>query len=289
MARPKNTTPTYIPHKQTGRGRLQWYDALGIRHERLLPGPFNSLESLEAKARLELEIVTSATRTAGKQKEPISIAEVLAAFQDHAKQHYRREDGSKSNEVDEYHIVSLRVCELYGEIPAADFGPLALKAVRETFVKAGLSRKFINQRVGRIKHIFKWAVAEELVHPAVYHALKEVPGLQHGRTTARETEPVEPVEDAIVDATVPFLTRHVRGMVELQQLTGCRPGEACLIRLRGHRHERGDLVVPPTAAQDQVAREGPHCRHRPEGSGSAPRVLHAQPGRLPILTAAGRR
>jgi integrase len=230
VARPKNTTPTYIPHKQTGRGRLQWYDALGLRHERLLPGPFGSAESLQAKARLELEIASSPTGTAGKQKEPNSVAEVLAAFQDHAKQHYRREDGSKTNEVDEYHIVSLRVCELYGETPATDFGPLALKAVRETFVKAGLSRKFINQRIGRVKHIFKWAVAEELVPPSVHQALSAVQGLQRGRTTARESEPVEPVEDVIVDATLPHLNRHVRGMVEFQRLTGCRPGEVCLLR-----------------------------------------------------------
>jgi integrase len=29
---------------------------------------------------------------------------------------------------------------------------------------------------------------------------------------------------------LPFLNRHTRGLVELQRLTGCRPGEACMIR-----------------------------------------------------------
>jgi integrase len=81
-----------------------------------------------------------------------------------------------------------------------------------------------------IKRIFKWAVSEELAAPAVYQAVASVVGLQKGRTTARETDPVGPVDDAVVDATLPYLNRHVRGLVEFQRLTGCRPGEACAIR-----------------------------------------------------------
>src|SRR5262249_36105192 len=78
---------------------------------------------------------------------------------------------------------------------------------------------------GRVKRVFKWAVAEELVPPAVYQGLAAVAGLQKGRTAAREAEPVEPVEPAHVVAVLPFLSRHCRAMVELQRLTGMRPGE----------------------------------------------------------------
>ena len=59
MARSRNLTSSYILHKQSGRGRLVWSDALGVRHEKLLPGKFNSPESLTAKARLELELAAS--------------------------------------------------------------------------------------------------------------------------------------------------------------------------------------------------------------------------------------
>lgn len=38
MARHCNTAPSYLLHKQSGRGRLIWPDPLGIRQERLLPG-----------------------------------------------------------------------------------------------------------------------------------------------------------------------------------------------------------------------------------------------------------
>jgi hypothetical protein len=89
-----------------------------------------------------------------------------------------------------------------------------------------------NRRVALIKRIFKWAVAEELAPPAVHQAVAAVAGLQKGRTAAHETKPVMPVNDAVVDATLPNLGRHVRGLVEFQRLTGCRPGEACAVSRR---------------------------------------------------------
>lgn len=73
-------------------------------------------------------------------------------------------------------------------------------------------------------------MSEELIPPSIYQSVATISGLQKGRTTARETEPVKPIDDAVVDATLPFLTRHVRGLVQFQRLTGCRPGEACNLR-----------------------------------------------------------
>ena len=40
------------------------------------------------------------------------------------------------------------------------------------------------------------------------------------------------MSDEVVDATLPHLNRHVRGIVELQRLAGCRPGEAMGLRRR---------------------------------------------------------
>ncbi len=158
------------------------------------------------------------------------MVEVLAAHLKHAEQHYRRADGSQTHEVVEYKIAYRVIRVLYGRIPAVEFGPLALKAVRAAMLAKGWCRSLINQRIGRVRRIFKWAAGEELVPFAVYHALTAVTGLQAGRTSARESEPIGPVDDATTEATLPFLSRHVRGLVEFQRLTGCRPGEACLLR-----------------------------------------------------------
>jgi integrase len=97
-------------------------------------------------------------------------------------------------------------------------------------IEAGLSRGVINQRVGRIKRLFRWAVENEVVSATVLHALQAVTGLQKGRTQARETEPIGPVSDADVEVVVPFLNATVRAMVKLQRLTGMRPGEVCRLR-----------------------------------------------------------
>ena len=94
----------------------------------------------------------------------------------------------------------------------------------------GLSRNTINQHVGRIRRIFRWAVSEELLPVQVHQALATVAGLRKGRGEARESDPVMPVADAMVEATLPHLPPVVADMVRLQRLTGARPGEVCLIR-----------------------------------------------------------
>ncbi len=229
MPRPRHSSPTYTIHKQSGRGRLVWYDVSGVRQQKLLPGPFGSVESLAAKARLELELATSPSGAA-VDPETLTVAEVLIAYLDFAEQHYRDQEGNPTDEVRHLKATIRYLRELYGEALATEFGPLALKAVRQKFVELKWCRNTVNARVERIRRIFKWAVAEELIPPSVHQALATVSGLQRGRTPARESEPVGPVDDAVVDVTLVYLNRHVRGLIEFQRLTGCRPSEACTIR-----------------------------------------------------------
>jgi integrase len=78
--------------------------------------------------------------------------------------------------------------------------------------------------------LFKWAVGEAMVPPSVHHGLKAVPGLRRGRADVRESEPIKPVPDAFVDAIEPYVSRQVWAMIQLQRLTGMRPGEVCSMR-----------------------------------------------------------
>ena len=228
MGTRRKPTPSYLPHKQSGRARAVWTDAAGIRRDRLLPGSYDSQESRAAFGRLVLELETSPLQKAESGSDTVS--EVLLAFRLHADKHYRNPAGKPTSEIHQVSIVIRAIRELYGDDPVSDFGPLALKSARQKWVNEGRSRTECNRRVGMVKRIFRWAVSEQLVPPATYQALASVAGLQKGRTEAREMEPIGPVDDAVVDATLPFLNRHVRGMIELQRLTGCRPGEGCSIR-----------------------------------------------------------
>jgi len=118
----------------------------------------------------------------------------------------------------------------FGTLPAREFGPLKLKAVRQHMIDAGLSRGVINHRINRIKRVIKWAVSEELVPASLYEAVRTVPGLRFGRSAARETEPVGPVADEAVSAILPHVAPQIATMIELQRLTGMRPGEVVVMR-----------------------------------------------------------
>lgn len=161
-----------------------------------------------------------------------NVAEVILAFWRHAEVHYRASDGTPSGELDNLKFALRPLRKLYGETPARDFGPLALRAVREEMVRSGLARTSVNARVDRIRRAFRWAASVELVPASVVQGLATVAGLQKGRTVARETEPVGPVPADHVERTLPHLSAPVAAMVRLQLLTGMRPGEACAMRGR---------------------------------------------------------
>src|SRR5262249_54986833 len=127
--------------------------------------------------------------------------ELLVAFWRHVIEHHRHADGTPTGEQDNYKDSLRPLRELYGHTLARDFGPLALKAVRQKMIDSGLSRGVINQRVGKIKRCFKWGVSEQLVSSSVYEALRTVAGLQAGRSAARECPPVEPVPLEVVEKT----------------------------------------------------------------------------------------
>ncbi len=174
------------------------------------------------------------TREAGRPDEPphggVTVGGLILRFWAHAERHYRRADGSPTSEPDNYRLSLRPLRKLYESLPADEFSPQKLKAVRQVMIDVGLNRLVINQRVGRIVRVFKWAVAEELVPVTVYQALKAVPGLQRGRTEAPEPEPVLPVPDDQVQVVLPHLLPEVAAMVRLQRLTGMRPGEVCQLR-----------------------------------------------------------
>ncbi|MBO0699618.1 MAG: site-specific integrase [Zavarzinella sp.] len=204
-------------------------DPTGRRRDVRL-GPYGTAASKREYARVVAEWEERQRQLPGASAGDLTVAELILYFWRHVEAHYRHPDGTPTSEVENYRYSLRPVRELYGHTPAAQFGPLALKAVRRKMVEDGLARGVINQRVGRIRGMFKWAVGEQLVGPSAYHALQAVEGLKAGRSDARERPRVVPVADDVVEATLPHLNRHVAGMVRAQRLTGMRPGEVCSMR-----------------------------------------------------------
>jgi hypothetical protein len=75
--------------------------------------------------------------TAAEQPQAFSVNQLLLAFIRHAEQHYRRENGAHTSELQDCKKPLRPVRELYGTLAVADFGPLKLKAVRQRMIDAG--------------------------------------------------------------------------------------------------------------------------------------------------------
>jgi integrase len=150
-------------------------------------------------------------------------------YLDYAKAHYVK-DGRPSSEAGNTQKSLEPVCELYGHTPAREFGPLRLTTVRKVMIISGLCRNEVNRRVQRVVRAFQWAVGEELIPVSTYDALKSVPLLRPGQGEERESERTGPVPDAFVEAVQPYVSRQVWAMIQLQRLTGMRPGEVRTMR-----------------------------------------------------------
>lgn len=224
------SVPSYRLHKQSGQAIVTLTDGLGGRHDKLL-GKYNSAES-----RLEYARVIAEWEAAGRclpkpevRAADLSVNELILAYWRFAEGYYVK-NGQPTSQLERVRLSLQPVKELYGHTPARNFGPLALKAVREQMVKAGWVRRYINQCIGCVRRMFRWAVGNELVPPSVFHGLQAVDGLKKGRCNSPESKPILPVKDEVVDATLPFLTRPVRAMVQVQRLGGMRPGEVVIMR-----------------------------------------------------------
>lgn len=159
----------------------------------------------------------------------LTVVELIARYWDYARAYYRKTDG-KETETGNIRAMLKLLRRIYGDTPAVQFGPLAMKVIQQEMVKLGWSRPHINRQMGRIRRMFKWAAAEQLVTPDVLAALQAVAPLKFGRTEAPEPEPVKPVDESHVEATLAAVSPVVAAMVRVQLLTGMRPGEVCIMR-----------------------------------------------------------
>ncbi|VTS00731.1 catalytic phage domain protein : Site-specific recombinase XerD OS=Singulisphaera acidiphila (strain ATCC BAA-1392 / DSM 18658 / VKM B-2454 / MOB10) GN=Sinac_1635 PE=4 SV=1: Phage_integrase [Gemmata massiliana] len=178
---------------------------------------------------------------------PVTVNGIILPFVEYAEQHHAKGDDGRSSEVGNIKSALKVVSELFGRLPAAEFGPKALKHIRERMIALGWSRPYVNQQVRRVRRMFKWAVSEELVPVTVHQSLATVAGLAKGRTESRETKPVSPVLDLHVVTTLPHLTPTLRAMVLVHRLTGYRPQDVRRMRVEQiDRSTKPWVYRPPT-------------------------------------------
>jgi integrase len=248
----RKSLPSYRLHKQSGQGVVTLTDGTGQRRDVLL-GKHGTAESRREYLRVLGEWEASGRRLPemkqASARTDLSVNELLLAYWRHVETYYVK-DGKPTSEQDVTRQALRFVKECYGQALAKDFGPNALKAVRQRMIdhpilrkrkvkdletgevrteeyllRQGLARKVINKHVGRIKRMFGWAVEEELLPASVHAALLRVQGLRKGKGQGREKSAIKSVPQTWIEAVWPHLPVVIRAMVEVQRLTGARPHE----------------------------------------------------------------
>ena len=218
-----NKIPSYRHHKPSG---LAVVTAGGKDH---YLGKYGSTESREAYGRLIARYASgSPVETAKTSTGGLTVCEIVLAFLRHGDQHYRKA-GKLTDEVACIKSAVRPLVELYGDTDASDFGPLALKAVRQKMVDGGWTRGYVNKSCGRIRRVFRFAVSNELCEPSVLQRLEAVDPLLEGRTDAHDNPARHVVPQSAIDAVRDETNERTRDLIDLALATGARPGELCML------------------------------------------------------------
>ncbi len=257
---PKHRIPSYRHHKATGQavvvyqGHSHYLGKFGtpesrVAYDRVL-GDILARRVSTASAPLPPPEVTPKAAASGP---PLLVGELILRYWQFANNYYVK-NGRPTGELHPLKS-ALRVLRRHcGGLPVTAIGPLVLRDLQQTMirepvtrrvkvtapdgtvafetkvVRVGLARRTINKQIGRVKRVFRCAVAEELLPPGVYAALRAAPGLKKNRSAAREKGRVRPVAAGHVEAALERVPPTVAAMARVQWLCGCRPQEVVLMR-----------------------------------------------------------
>lgn len=163
------------------------------------------------------------------EHEDRSVGGLRRAFVAYAHRYYVDPEGRPTGNAERFRW-SLGYLDPYDDLEAEEFGPLKLSAVRDRMIAEGLAARTINQRMGEIRQMFRWAVAQERVSATVYQALTAVVGVGQNRFGVRPGRGVGPIDRRHVFAVLPYASPVVAAMIAVQWHTGMRSKE--LVEMR---------------------------------------------------------
>ena len=221
---PKTNIPNYRHHKASGQAFVE----LGGR--RFYLGKHGSKASREEYERRIAEYLANGRQLAPTQtKKGITCQELAVHFLEWAEGYYVK-NGKQTETFGHHQRAIAPLVRHYGHESVNNFTPLSLVFLQKQWIETGYARLTVNRYVCIIKQAFKFGVKFGWVDAHTHYALQAVDNLKAGRTKAPESKDVEPVEDEIVNRTLPFLSSVVADMVRVQRLCGMRPQDIRNIR-----------------------------------------------------------
>ncbi len=223
----RNRIPSYRCHKPSGQA------VVTLDGRDIYLGPHDTPASRDEYDRLIAEWLTrrraGVSYASGSVDVDLTVNELLAEYLVFAKTYYVS-NGKLTGEYENLKQAMKPLAKLYGRELVRNIGPLRLKTVRQAMIDDDLCRNQVNARINRIRRIFKWGVENQMVAPDILHALQAVSPLRRGRSAARESAPVKPVPEKHLDAVLRICPPTLAAMIQVQWLTGMRPGELVIMR-----------------------------------------------------------
>jgi integrase len=234
----RRNIPAYRHHKPSGRACVTLTDATTGKRSDVYLGDYGTPESrveydrvirqwLEGGRVVERAASKARKDVAGPSPATATVTDVLRAYWREVCKQYPGKHNSRRYSI----RAALRSARsLFGKLPAREFGPRALRKVRDSMAGNGWKRSTVNDRLRIIVGAFKWGVEHELVKVQTWQALTAVRPLRKGDANSIEADKVLPVPLPHVEAVLPHVAGPVRALIELQLLTGARGGELCIMR-----------------------------------------------------------
>lgn len=227
--KPAAKPPTYRLHRSSGQAITTLVDAVTGRRRDHLLGPHGTPKS-RAKYHTLIGQWEAAGRRLGAPEVSaptsggVSVRAMSRAYLAHVRPLY-----DKSHFIKIDRSLGL-LCAEHGDTSAAKLGPRKLKGIRTAMIGMGWKRETVNKCVRLIVAAARWAASEELVPAEVHAAMATVPNLKRGEQGVEDGGSVKPAPLPHIDAARPHLPSQIITMIDLQLLTGMRPGEVVIMR-----------------------------------------------------------
>ena len=119
---------------------------------------------------------------------------------------------------------------MFPDTLAIEFTASELEEYQLALADRRLSRSTIKDRVSMIKNIYRWAAKRKLLPVSAWQELLPVENLKRGRTNAKESKKIAPVDRKTLGRTLKYADPMIRDMALVQLYGGMRPSEMTSMR-----------------------------------------------------------